>query len=81
MITIQELLYNRGLDKTAKVKLVRHKDKDFPLYHWYRYDKQKFLTYQSLQRENRFKNTEYIVSFVGEEGKLSDLLGFLKSTK
>lgn len=26
MITMLELLFNRGLDKAAKIKLIRHKD-------------------------------------------------------
>ena len=39
MITIQELLYSRGLDKTAAVKLVRHKDGQYDLYSLYRHDR------------------------------------------
>lgn len=76
MITIQELLYNRGLDRNAKVKLVRHKDKRYPdLYNWYRSDKEKFLTYQSSQSENVFNNVDFIISFIGEESLKSRFIG------
>ena len=82
MITIQELLYNRGLNKKAKIKLVRHQDKRYPnLYEWYLFDKQKFLTYQNYQGKDRFKNVEYIVSFIGEgSGTLSRFVGVFKIT-
>ena len=43
MITIQELLYNRGFDRKAKVKLVRHKDNRQDLYNLYRTNLQEFL--------------------------------------
>ena len=79
MITIQELLYHRGLDKNAKIKLVRHKDpKRFDLYNLYRTDKAAFLKYQSEQERDVFKNIDYIVSFVGEEGHLSRFIGVYK---
>jgi hypothetical protein len=35
MITIQELLFNRKLDKSAKIKLVRHKQVGRDLYNLY----------------------------------------------
>lgn len=75
MISIQELLYNRGLDKTAAVKLVRHKDKRFDLYSIYRSDRDKFLEYQSTQKNDIFSNSQYIVSFIGEEGLLARFVG------
>ena len=75
MITIQELLYNRGLDKTAAIKLVRHKDKRFDLYSLYRSDRNKFLEYQSTQKNDIFGNCKYIVSFVGEDGLLARFVG------
>ena len=68
MITIQELLYNRGLDRKAKVKLVRHKDARCDLYEKYRTNQEWFFTYQSSQANPVFKDTDYIVSFIGEEG-------------
>lgn len=84
MITIQELLYNRGLNKNAKIKLVRHQDARYPdLYDWYRYDRQKFLAYQARQGRDVFKNADYIVSCIGEGGKkgtLSRFIGVFKVT-
>ena len=78
MITIQELIFNRGLDKKSKIKLVRHKDKRYDLYNMYRTDKEEFLKYQSTQSKDVFKNVEYIVSFVGEESDLSRFIAVYK---
>ncbi len=78
MITIQELLFNRGLDKSAKIKLVRHKDARRDLYNLYRTDKTEFLNYQNLQSRNVFDNVDYIVSFIGEEGIQSRFIGIYK---
>jgi len=78
MITIQELLFNRGLDKSAKIKLVRHKDARRDLYNLYRTDKTEFLDYQNLQSRNVFDNVDYIVSFIGEEGIQSRFIGIYK---
>lgn len=78
MITIQELLFNRGLDKSSKTKLVRHKDARLDLYNMYRYKRQDFLDYQNLQRKDVFKGVDYIVSFIGEDGVLSRLIGVYK---
>lgn len=80
MITIQELLFNRNLDKHSKVKLVRHQDKRYPdLYDWYRYDKKKFLIYQSSQSKPVFSGVDYIVSFIGEGvGNRSRFVGVFK---
>ncbi|MFM7053139.1 MAG: GIY-YIG nuclease family protein [Bacteroidota bacterium] len=80
MITIQELLFNRGLDQKCNVKLVRHQDKRYPdLYDWYRFDKVKFLNYQSLQSRPVFDGVDFIVSFIGEGGgNLSRFVGVFK---
>ncbi len=75
MITIQELLFNRNLDKGAKIKLVRHKDSRCDLYDKYRIDHKWFLEYQSSQSRPVFHNVDYIVSFIGEEGTLSRFIG------
>jgi hypothetical protein len=75
MITIQELLYNRGLDRKAKVKLVRHKDARCDLYEKYRTNQEWFFAYQSSQANPVFKDTDYIVSFIGEEGISSRFIG------
>ena len=78
MITIQELLYNRGLTSNSKTKLVRHKDSHFDLYHTYTHKKEDFLIYQSQQGKDAFKNAEYIVSFIGEQGFLCRFVGVFK---
>ncbi|MCX6227045.1 MAG: GIY-YIG nuclease family protein [Bacteroidia bacterium] len=78
MITIQELLYNRGLDKSAKIKLVRHKDRRLDLYNLYRTDKQEFLNYQNSQSKDIINTVDFIVSFIGEEGVLSRFIGVYK---
>ena len=78
MITIQELLYNRGLDQLARIKLVRHKDKRLDLYNLYRTDKTSFLDYQNTQSKNVFKDVDYIVSFIGEENTLARFIGVFR---
>lgn len=79
MITIQELLYNRGLDKKLKIKLVRHVDKRYPnLYEWYCSDKEKFINYFEEQGREVFKNVEYVVAFLGEEGTFARFVGVFK---
>lgn len=80
MITIQELLYNRGLDRKAPIKLVRHKDRRIDLYNMYRTERNAFLDYQSTQRRDVFKDVDYIVSFIGENGILARFIGVYKIT-
>lgn len=80
MITIQELLHNRCLDPKAKVKLVRHKDSTGQVYEMYRYKKDEFQIYQGEQVRPLFKGVDYIVSFVGESGRLSRFVGVYKVT-
>lgn len=78
MITIQELLYNRGLPRDAAVKLVRHKDNRVDLYNMYRIDRQGFLDYQSTQAKPIFDGVEYVVTFIGENGKFARFIGVFK---
>jgi len=78
MITIQELLFNRGLDPKAKVKLVRHKQSGRDLYNLYRYNRSEFLQYQNSQSKDVFKGVDYIVSFIGEQGVRSRFIGVYK---
>jgi len=75
MITIQELLFNRKLDQTARIKLVRHKDARCDLYDKYRTDHAWFLEYQSAQANPVFRDVDYIVSFIGEEGSSARFIG------
>ena len=92
IITIQELLFGRNaeFDKSEKVKFVRHKN-DIEEHHYqdktyvgsliqmYRYDYQEFIDYQNEQDLKNFKNVEYIVSFIGEEGSEARFIGVFKS--
>lgn len=78
MITIQELLFNRGLDKQLKIKLVRHKDPRIDLYNAYRTNKELFLKYQQQQSKEVFSGVDYIISFIGEDGFFQDLSVFIK---
>lgn len=78
MITIQELLFNRGLNKESKIKLVRHKDARIDLYNAYRTDRKLFFKYQQQQSKEVFAGVDYIVSFIGEEGLLSRFVGVYK---
>lgn len=71
MITIQELLNNRGLDLNSKIKLVRHKDSRRDVYNLYRTNRDEFLAYQNTQSKDIFNDVQFIVSFVGEEGLLA----------
>jgi hypothetical protein len=80
MITIQELLYNRTLDKSAKIKLVRHKQVGRDLYNLYLTDRPEFLAYQNSQLKDVFNGVDYIVSFIGEDGLLSRFIGVYKLT-
>jgi hypothetical protein len=75
MITIQELLYNRGLSRKGDVKLVRHKMKGLDLYNLYREKREEFLLYQGSQERDVFRDVNYIVSFIGEEGTSSRFIG------
>lgn len=78
MITIQELLFNRGLDRKARIKLVRHKDRKLDLYGMYKCDRGAFLAYQSRQSKPVFSGVDYIISFVGEDGVLARFVGVFK---
>lgn len=89
IIKIGELLKLKGLDTNKRIKLVRHKDarqKQFingvevegNPYDWYRNDKDKFIAYQSEQHRDVFKNVDYIVSFIGENGTIAVLSVFTR---
>lgn len=80
MITIQELLFNRGLDKSSKIKLVRHKDNRLDLYSLYKSNKPEFLNYQNSQSKDVFNGVDYIVSFIGEESIMARFIGVYKIT-
>ncbi|MDZ7720618.1 MAG: hypothetical protein U5K72_17510 [Balneolaceae bacterium] len=75
MITIQELLFNRQLDRKSKIKLVRHKDSRQDLYNLYKTNREEFLAYQNSQSKDVFNDVDFIVSFIGEEGLQSRFIG------
>ncbi len=78
MITIQELLISRGLSKTAKIKLVRHKDQRYDIFDMYRSNKPEFERYQAAQSEPKYKGADYLVSFIGEDNNRARLVGVYK---
>lgn len=78
MITIQELLYNRGLSPNARCKLVRHKDARLDLLMLYRNNRQEFHEYQCSQKRDVFRGCDYIVAFLGEEDSLARFVGVFK---
>ena len=80
MITIQELLLNRGLPADARVKLVRHADSRLDLRSLYSSRRELFLRYQSMQGADVFKGYDYIVSFLGEENSTARFLGVFRLT-
>lgn len=81
MITIQELLIKRGLNPKDRIKLVRHKDESrINLYNLYINEKDKFIEYQNCQRRAVFKDVDYIVSFIGEQGRYARFVGVYKIT-
>jgi hypothetical protein len=77
-MTINELLYNCGLPANAKIKLVRHADKRFPLLDDYKFNVDNFLNYQNEQGRPIFHKCDYIISFLGEGGKRSRFIGVYK---
>ena len=79
--TLQELLHGRNddFDKNKAIALMRHadnrKDKQIDsvifkesLYDLYRFDRKKFMAYQSRQLAGRFEKFEFIVCCLGESG-------------
>ena len=94
IVMIQDLLAGRNdeFDKANKkrVRLIRHKDsrrekvidgKTYcnSLYDLYLNEHDVFLSYQSEQVVKRFKDVDYIVSFIGEESTLSRFVGVFKN--
>lgn len=78
MITIQELLYNRGLPQTSRIKLVRHIDSRFDLRSLYINNRLVFLRYQNYQGNDVFKGCDFIISFIGEENSTARFVGVFK---
>jgi hypothetical protein len=78
MLTINELLYSRGLPKNAKVKFVRHADNREPVVDNYKFDVEKFLYWQGEQSKPIFHECEFLISFLGMDGKRSRFIGVFK---
>ena len=90
IVFIQDLLIGRNeeFDNADKkrIRLIRHKDNrkeklidgkkySNSLFDLYLNEHDVFLSYQSEQVEKRFKDVDYIVSFIGEEGISSRFVG------
>lgn len=92
--TIQELLKGRNeeFDQAdfKRIRLCRHKDSrkvkvidgesyERSLYDIYLYENNIFMTYQSEQFVKKFKDVDYLVSFIGEESTSSRFIGVYKN--
>lgn len=74
-MTLQDLLGAKGID-LEHTKLIRHNLSNDEISTYY--NKGYIELYQSIQRPSRFKNCDYVISFIGEEGTLGTLLGCYK---
>lgn len=94
IVSIQELLKGRNEEfdnaSPKRIRLIRHKDarkvkeiagKTYKnsLYDLYLHENEVFMAYQSEQLVKNFKDVDYIVSFIGEEGKSSRFVGVYKN--
>ena len=94
IISIQELLKGRNVEfdnaDGKRIRLIRHKDSrkekniggkiyESSLYDIYLHENDVFMTYQSEQLVKKFKDVDYIVSFIGEEGITSRFVGVYKN--
>lgn len=81
MITFKDLVSLRtDVFDHSKVKYVRHKD-NRQEYRELIKDRDELLKYQKYQKNNVFKNCEYIISFVGKDGTKSLFIGVFKVGK
>lgn len=74
-MTLQELLVVKGID-LERTKLIRHNLSNDEISSYY--NKGYIELYQRIQRPSRFKNCDYVISFIGEEGTLGTFLGCYK---
>ena len=76
-ITLQELLYARGLPCTAQTKLVRHRDTSgtIDIHDLYRNHRPAFLDYQRQQGNRVFDKCDFLVACLGEPGSQSRFVG------
>ncbi|MBA9078199.1 GIY-YIG nuclease family protein [Rufibacter quisquiliarum] len=77
-LTLQDILdFKSDLFRNSKVKMVRHKDSRRE-YRDLIKDKSKLLEYQREQSKEVFKDCDFIISFMGQEGTKSLLFGIFK---
>ena len=62
MLTFHKLLKLHGVEP-AKVKLVRHGNKEIQILETFQQNISKFVTYQSFQNPNKFGKAKYIAVF------------------
>lgn len=74
-MTLQELLRGKGVE-LERTKLIRHNLSNDEISTYY--NKDYIERYQQIQRPSRFKNCDYVISFIGEEGTLGTFLGCYK---
>lgn len=74
-MTLQDLLGAKGVD-LERTKLIRHNLSNDEISTYY--NKGYIELYQRIQRPSRFRNCDYVISFIGEEGTLGTLLGCYK---
>lgn len=74
-MTLQDLLGAKGID-LERTKLIRHNLSNDEISTYY--NKGYIELYQRIQRPSRFKNCDYVISFIGEEGTLGTFLGCYK---
>ena len=72
-MNIIEILELRGLDISAKIKMVRHKDKRWDVHELYRAGH--IDAYQSFQGRAVFDGCKYIISFLGMEKNRAKFIG------
>lgn len=77
-MNLTELIRMRGFDLSQKVKIVRHQEKDYDVNLLYKNDWIEF--YQSIQSKERFKDCDYILSFLGTEGTKAVFVGAYRKT-
>lgn len=68
----------RGFDLSQKVKIVRHQEKAYDVNFLYKNNWIEF--YQSIQSKDRFKDCDYILSFLGTEGTKAIFVGAYRKT-
>jgi len=78
--SLMKLIENSPLDENSRVKYVRHKDKKrfLELSEHIVPNISELEDYQSEQRKDVFKNLDYIISFIGFEGRKSLFWGVFK---